>query len=328
MRTERFLVTGAMGCIGAWTVKRLVDENVPVWAYDLPGEPRRLRLIMDDRALKKVSWVEGDIADQHHFERTVADNGITHIVHLAALQIPFVRSDPVLGARVNVVGTAVVLETAKRFGQQVRGVSYASSIAAYGPPELYPDEPLAHDAPLMPSTMYGVYKQANEGMARVYWQEHGVHSVGLRPYVVYGPGRDQGMTSTPTKAMLAAAVGRRYRISYGGTGVFHYGNDTAEAFIRAARSRLGGASAYNLGGSTISMSEIVAAIEAVVPEMKGHITFEPKQLPFPPTVDSRILDEALGRMHWIPFVDGVRQTIEIFRSAVKAGNLDVEKGLE
>jgi nucleoside-diphosphate-sugar epimerase len=42
MASERFLVTGAFGCIGAWTVKRLVDEGVPVTTYDLPGEPARL----------------------------------------------------------------------------------------------------------------------------------------------------------------------------------------------------------------------------------------------------------------------------------------------
>src|SRR5438093_3908595 len=133
--TERFLVTGALGCIGAWTVRRLVHEGVPVWTYDLPGEPRRLRLIMDEPALAQVHFVEGDIADQERFERAVADNGVTHIVHLAALQIPFVRADPVQGARVNVVGTAIVFETAKRHAQQVQGLAYASSIAVYGPPD-------------------------------------------------------------------------------------------------------------------------------------------------------------------------------------------------
>src|SRR5712692_6680709 len=112
--SDRFLVTGALGCIGAWTVKRLIDAAVPVWTYDLPGEPRRLRLIMDDASLAKVNFVTGDITDQNKFEQTVVDHGITHIVHLTALQIPFVRADPLQGARVNVVGTGVVFETARR----------------------------------------------------------------------------------------------------------------------------------------------------------------------------------------------------------------------
>ena len=63
--------------------------------------------------------------------------------------------------------------------------------------------------PLLPRTLYGVYKQANESTAKVYYQDHDLSSIGLRPYVIYGPGRDQGMTSTPTKALLAVARGRK-----------------------------------------------------------------------------------------------------------------------
>jgi len=325
--TERFLVTGALGCIGAWTVRRLVHEGVPVWTYDLPGEPRRLRLIMDEPALAQVHFVEGDIADQERFERAVADNGVTHIVHLAALQIPFVRADPVQGARVNVVGTAIVFETAKRHAQQVQGLAYASSIAVYGPPDQYPPSPLSDDAPLSPTTLYGVYKQANEGMARIYWQDHRVRSVGLRPYVLYGPGRDQGMTSTPTKAMLAAALGRPYHISYGGTSVFQYADDCAAAFIRAARMPVDGAPTFNLGGNTAHMQEIVAAIEEAAPQVAGRITFEPSQLPFPPTIDDSAVNAALGPLHWTSLIDAVRQTIQCFREGVRANKIDVEKAL-
>jgi nucleoside-diphosphate-sugar epimerase len=192
METERFLVTGALGCIGAWVVKRLVEAGVPVWTYDLPGSTHRLRLIMGDDSLARFQAVAGDITDFGTFERTVVDNGITHIVHLAGLQVPFVRADPVQGARVNVVGTTIVFETIKRHAEQVRGLAYASSFGVYGPAALYPPGPLAHDASLKPPTLYGVFKQANEGTAQIYWQEHGIRSVGLRPYIVYGPGATRG----------------------------------------------------------------------------------------------------------------------------------------
>ena len=56
--SERFLVTGAMGCIGAWTVKQLVEAGVPVWTYDLPGSDHRLRLIMSDEALALKAEIE------------------------------------------------------------------------------------------------------------------------------------------------------------------------------------------------------------------------------------------------------------------------------
>lgn len=323
--SERFLVTGALGCIGAWTVKQLVETGVPVWTYDLPGSGHRLRLILDDDGLSRVTTIAGDITDFAHFEQVVVENGITHIVHLAALQVPFVRANPVLGAQVNVVGSTIVLETVKRHADQIQGLVYASSAGVYGPASHYPSGPLAHDAPLAPPTLYGVTKQANEGMARIYWQEYGLRSVGLRPYIIYGPGRDQGMTSTPTKAMLAAAVGRDYHISFGGSAVYHHARDAAGVFVRAARARLDGAPVYNLGGITASMAEIVAAIVHAVPTMDGRITFESKGLGLNPEVDESALEAALGHTQWVDLNAGVAETIDLFRSALRSGKVDVER---
>jgi len=327
MPEERFLVTGAFGCIGAWTTKRLVDEGVAVATYDLPGEPRRLRLIMDEERLARVRMLEGDIGDAAGFERAVVAHGITHVVHLAALQVPFVRADPILGATVNVVGTAVVLETIRRHADQIRGLTYASSIGVYGPADAYPTGPLAHDAPLAPPTLYGVTKQANEGYARIFWQEHGVASVGLRPFFVYGPGRDQGVSATPTKAMVAAAVGRPYRISFGGTAVYQHAADVAAVFVRAARTMPAGAPVFNLGGTVAPMAEVVAAIETAAPEMAGRITFAPESMQVPEAVDGQPLEALIGPIAWRPLADGVRETIEHARAAVAAGTLDVERAI-
>ena len=127
--------------------------------------------------------------------------------------------------------------------------------------------------------------------------------------------------------MLAAALGRPYHISYGGTSVFQYADDCAAAFIRAARMPVDGAPTFNLGGNTAHMQEIVTAIEVAVPEVAGRITFEPSQLPFPPTIDDSAVNAALGPLHWTPLVDGVRQTIQCFREAVRANKFDVEKAL-
>lgn len=327
MLAERFLVTGALGCIGAWTVKRMINEGVPVWTYDLPGDPHRLRLIMGDAALEQVQFIDGDITDFSAFERAVIDNGISHIVHLAALQIPFVRADPVLGARVNVVGTAVVLETVKRHTAQVRGLAYASSFGVYGSADQYPPGPLAHDAPAHPPTLYGVYKQANEGMARIYWQEHGVRSIGLRPFVVYGPGRDQGMTSSPTKAMLAAAAGRPFHIPYSGRIVYQLADDMAGLFIRAARAEQDGAEVYTPGGTAADMQEIVTLIERAAPDAAGTITVDPQPLGTFREIDETGLVQALGATRWTPLADGVQRTIETFRAAARAGTINVDRAL-
>jgi nucleoside-diphosphate-sugar epimerase len=116
-------------------------------------------------------------------------------VHLAALQVPFCKADPVLGAQVNVTGTVNVFEAAKRQGLDTT-IAYASSAAVHN-----------EHGEVAPRTLYGVYKVANEGTARIYADDDGVASIGLRPFIVYGPGRDQGLTADPTLAMQAAARG-------------------------------------------------------------------------------------------------------------------------
>ena len=327
MHDERFLVTGALGCLGSWTVYRLLEAGTDVVAFDLPGEPARLQALTDDATIERVRFVAGDVTDLTAFERTLVDERITHVIHLAALQVPFVRADPVRGAHVNVVGTTVVLEAVRRHRQQVQGLAYASSIGVYGAKDLYPDEPLAHDAELAPPTLYGVFKQANEDTARIFWEEHSLPSIGLRPYVVYGPGRDQGWTSTPTKAMLAAALGREYTITFGGSLVYHHAADMADVCIGAARTRVDGAPVFNVGGVLAHMSDVVAAIEEVVPSARGTISFNDAPLPHPPSVDDTEIRRILGEIRHRPLVEGVRDTLAVFEQARAAGRIDVERAI-
>jgi len=320
---EHFLVTGAMGCIGAWVVRNLVNNNdgAAVTVFDLSPDPRRLKLILAPDQLAAVNFVAGDITDLTALERALDENAITHLIHLAALQVPFCKADPPLGARVNVVGAVNVFEAVKK-RRHINKVVYASSAAVYDVADAYPkDTPIPHDAHLKPNTLYGVYKQANEGTARVYWQDDRVSSLGLRPYVVYGVGRDQGMTSTPTKAMFAAAVGQPYHISYGGRCDFEYADDAAKAFIAAARAPFEGMEVFNLTGTVAPMQEVVAAIEAAAPEMKGKITFEEKPLPFPEEMDGAPLARVIGDLPHTPLKDGVAWTVNRFRELVEEGEM-------
>src|SRR5947209_4606727 len=165
MTNERFLITGALGCIGAWVVRNLVREGVATAIFDRASDPRRLRLIMREDELAQITSLTGDITDFVAVDRAVGEFSPTSIIHLAALQVPFCKADPVLGAQVNVVGTVNVFEVAKRRGLGTT-IAYASSAAVYDA-----------SGAVAPRTLYGVYKVANEGTARVYWQEDGVASV-------------------------------------------------------------------------------------------------------------------------------------------------------
>ncbi|MBA3875021.1 MAG: NAD(P)-dependent oxidoreductase [Anaerolineae bacterium] len=319
MANQSFFVTGALGCIGAWVVRNLVREGINVTVFDLGTDPHRLRLILTADELARVRFVAGDVTDLPLVESSMRAVGTTHIVHLAGLQVPFCKADPSLGARVNVVGTVNIFESAKRL--DIKQLSYASSIAVYGLSEEYPEPVLSHDAVTKPRSHYGVYKQANEGTARIYSFDDGVSSIGLRPYIVYGPGRDQGMTSLPTKAMMAAAMGKSYHIPFGGRSAYQYADDVARIFIQAARADFQGADVFNLRSSVARMSEIVAAIEAAEPDSKGQITFDDKPLPFPEDMDDSSLVSVLGTLPHTPLDEGVAQTISIFKQALKDGRL-------
>jgi nucleoside-diphosphate-sugar epimerase len=257
-----------------------------------------------------VTLVRGDITELDALERVLDEHEITRVVHLAALQVPFVRANPPVGLRVNDAGTVNVFEAVSKRLDRIPGVAYASSTAVYSASD---PSPAPEAGGTSPSTLYGVSKLADEGMARVYAADNGLPSIGLRPYVVYGPGRDQGMTSGPTTAMLAAARGEPYAIGYGGAAEYDFAPDVARAFVMAAGAEREGAAVYNVPGAVASMEEVVAAIRAVVPG--AEITWSGDPLPFPPELEAVGFDRDVAPFPRTPLDVGVAATIEHFRAA-------------
>jgi nucleoside-diphosphate-sugar epimerase len=311
MASERFLVTGSSGCIGAWVLHELLHEGASVVGFDLDPTPRRLAEL-DPGAAGRATLASGDVASADDLGRAIDAHEITHLIHLAALQIPFCREDPVRGAQVNVVGTVNVFQRAAERTGQVASVVYASSAALYGPDDADVDESGRGASPV---THYGVYKQANEGTARIYWQDAGVSSIGLRPYCVYGPGRDQGVTSAPTFAMHAAARGEAHHVPFGGTAIYNYTRDVARMTIAASRARVDGAHVFNTPGTVAHMRDVVGAIEAAVPEAAGAITFDDVPLPLPSVLPADGLERVVGSVEVTPLAEAVAATIEHFRRA-------------
>jgi nucleoside-diphosphate-sugar epimerase len=319
--TPCVLVTGAHGCIGAWVVRELVERGERVVVLDQRVDPGRLLLLLDPGMVAGLDRVAADITDLDVLEEVIASRSVSHVIHLAALQVPFCRADPVLGARVNVVGTVNVFEAARRREDRVEMIVYASSIAAYDAVEAGGGAEMSGT----PGTIYGVYKRANEGTAQVYQHDHGVASVGLRPHTVFGAGRDQGLTSSPTTAMLAAAAGRPYRIGYGGLSQFQYAPDVARAFVQAAFCGDRGATVHNLAGEAVSMEAVVEAIESAAPEARGSIGFADAQLPFPGRVDAGSLLEVVGTVPETPFREAVADAVARFRELIADGRISAQR---
>jgi nucleoside-diphosphate-sugar epimerase len=319
--TEKFLVTGAAGCIGAWAVRALLDDGVAVVATDLSEDLRRLRLASQGEPGAGLEFLALDVTRLDDVVAAVEDHGITNVVHLAGLQLPFCAANPPLGALVNVVGTVNVFEAVKRAGRPI-GLAYASTAAVYGPSYSYSAGVVGDASPPAPDSHYGVYKVANEGTARVYSLNDGMGSVGLRPFVVYGPGRDQGMTSEPTKAMLAAAAGAPYHMRFGGSIYLTYTEDCARTFIAASRAAVGSGDAVcaNVPGHRTTVAHVAKLIETIVPAAQGTITWESAPLRIAALISAPAI-EALGIAFNRPLEDGVRSTIDQFRRALASGLL-------
>jgi nucleoside-diphosphate-sugar epimerase len=318
----RVLITGGYGFIGAWIAKNLLATGDAVFSYDLKEDPRRLRLVLSEAECQQVRFVPGDVTDVKALTAAVADHGITHVIHLAGLQVPTCRVDPLLGAKVNVLGTLAVFEAAKAAGGQVQRVVYASSAAVFGGPDRYPAGPQPDDAPLVPSTHYGVFKCCNEGNARIYFQDHGISSVGLRPWTVYGPGRDLGMTSEPTKAIKAVMLGRPYAINFGGWTDFQYVDDVAKAFVLSCARPYRGAKSYNLRGAVVTLADFHAALCRVLPEAKDLVTIGTAQIAIMHDLSDAGIQADLGPLPVTPLEDGIRETVAIFCRLRDEGRLD------
>ena len=319
----RVLMTGGYGCIGSWVAKQLVDAGREVWIFDLKEDRHRLDLLLDEGERARVHFGAGDVCAAGGVRGAVERLGITHVLHLAGLQVPVCRADPMRGAAVNVLGTLAVFEAAKALPELVRRVVYASSAAVHGREGETMDAAVADDAALSPTTHYGAFKVCNELNARVYWQDHGIASIGLRPWTVYGVGRDFGVTSEPTKAIKAVAAGRTYHITYGGMQDLQYVGDVAAAFTRALDVPFEGAAALNVRGEVVSIEAFVRAFEAAVPDARGKVTHGDRQLPIAPSLDDAGLQRVLGPMRPTPLRDGIGETYRRFAALQSAGRLDL-----
>ena len=308
------LVTGAGGCIGSWALALLTRAEVSVAAFDLTPDQRRPKLLMSDAQLSKIRWLTGNIADPASVLHAAQASGARAIIHLAALQVPFCKADPVAGAQANVVGTVNVFEAARNLG--IKRLAYASSIAAHGAMEGPPGR-----ASTLP-TLYGAYKHCNEQTAKVYSQDWAVHSVGLRPGVVYGVGRDQGLTSKTTVAILAAAANKEYAVPFRGPISWLHAGEVASAFIRAVAKERTGSHVFDINGVATTVERSLEVLGRVAPTMR--VTCAGAALPFPMDLSDEPVRTHLGNYGSVPLESGIRATYEAFQSLLARGLISPE----
>ena len=306
MQNRPILITGASGFLGSWLIARLTARGRSIIASDLHIDTRRLEQILDTETGDLVTWKSCDIGNTTALDDLVAETNPTSIIHLAALQIPECRANPALCTKVNITGHINVFEAAKKHG--VNNVIYTSSIAAK-------PRGKAH----APANLYGVFKKTNEEIARLYWEDDGVSSLGLRPYVVYGVGRDDGETSAITKAIHAASLGEPYAMPFTTSSCLQYAGEVAEIFIRCTEASWKGAVLSDLTTETNSTNELIDIIRAEVPD--AQITPSEKTRISPDIgFDNKPLQRIIGDWPHTSLAEGVRETVARYRALAKAAS--------
>ena len=316
------LVTGACGCIGAWVVRELLNRGDEVVALDLSLQQHRLDAVLEPGQIDQVTFIEADVVEETSIATALQQSGATGIIHLAGMQVPSCRADPIRGAMVNIIGTLNVLEAAREHGST--RVVYASSAAVHGPPNETAPQATRENDLLDARTHYEVFKHANEGAARVMWHDHGVASVGLRPFTVYGVGRDFGLTSGPTTALKSALLGRPFTIGFTGPTDFQYVEDVAQIFVRSLDEVPDGAHVFNIHGEACDVQHVVDVIDTIVPEEhRGLITCDGPRLPMPGELCDDALSAKLNPVPRTMLEDGLRTTFDAFNRLQEQGRLDV-----
>ncbi|MEX2745625.1 NAD-dependent epimerase/dehydratase family protein [Rhizobium mongolense] len=193
----KILITGG-GFLGAWIAQKLVQGEHCVRVFSRSPSRPIWRAIVG-KEVTSINWRCGDIRNGE--EVIAAAENCDAIIHLAALLSDECRQEPVGGAQVNVLGTLNVFLAARE--NRISKLLYASSGGVFDNTNLrFP----------YPTTLYGTYKLANEGTARAFYADYRISSIGFRPFVIYGPGRETGITASPTLACRAAAEGKAYTI--------------------------------------------------------------------------------------------------------------------
>ena len=292
------LITGGSGFIGSWIAKALMARGFQIKSFDIKTDLSVPKEILD-KDTDKVEWVSGDITDAASLADAARNCDL--LVHLAAILTPDCARDPVRGAEICLIGSLNVFEAAKQHG--IKRILYMSSAGVFGPEDdgVYP----------RPTTLYGAYKLAVEGAARAYWDDHGISSVGFRPLIVYGPGRETGLTAGPSIACKAAAQGDDYIIPFSGDTDFIYVSDVAEAYAAASVKEQPGAHVYNIVGDLGSAQDFAEEIMRAAPG--ASVRAEGPGLPIAPQIDAGTLRQDFPDIPRTTIREGVSETVAHYR---------------
>jgi nucleoside-diphosphate-sugar epimerase len=313
-----YLITGGAGFIGSHVMSDLVHEGEKVIVYDcFPHRDTLEMLLRPEEIEKSVKIIQGDVTDYALLVKTLKDNGVDKIIHLAAVMILEFNANPVLGVRVNFEGTANVFEAARFLG--IKRVVWASSGSVFGPATAYSEEYIPNDAPQYPQNLYGGAKSFNELLANHYINRFGLDITALRFVMVYGPGQTNGRTAAIMKQMVYnPALGKPGRVPAAADNVlgWTYVDDAARATVMAVKASNLKTKAFSVMGRIHTVQEVADVVKGALPE--ARIELLPLDKSQSHTImtckyDTTRIEQEIGFYPRWTMPEGIRATINTVR---------------
>jgi len=313
-----YLVTGGAGFIGSHVVRDLVREGEQVVVYDwFPERSALSRLLSEEEIKSSVKIVHGDVTNFSQLIRSLQENNVEKVIHMAAIMLLEFNANPLLGVRVNCEGTASVFEAARFVG--LKKVVWASSGSVFGPPEKYPEEYIPNDAPHYPQNIYGAAKSFDEFVAAYYSDRYGLDITALRFVMVYGAGQVRGRTAAIIRELVChPALGKPGKVPAAGDNIlgWTYVDDAARATVLASKASKTRTKAFSVRGEIHTVQEIADYVKELVPD--ADITLLPLEKSASHTImtckyDTRMIEEELSFHPQWTMKQGIRETMNTVR---------------
>jgi nucleoside-diphosphate-sugar epimerase len=312
----RYLVTGGAGFIGSHIVDRLVRDGADVTVLDdlSTGRRENLRAVRD-----RIRFIRGTAVRLEVCRRAM--QGVDCVLHQAAVtSVPRATRDPIGAHHANVTATLNVLLAAHE--ARVRRVVYAASTAAYGDAAVLPN----HEGLLpRPLSTYAAAKLAGEAYCQAFWRTHGLQTVALRYFNVFGPRQNlESQYGAVVPLFIAAALRGVPPVIFGDGGQtrdFTFVTNIVEANLRACHApaeRVAG-EVFNIGcGVATSVRELWQRITDLV-----GVDVEPQHAAAR-AADVRhslaSIARAVAQLGYIPAMnldEGLEETIAFYRERIR-----------
>jgi nucleoside-diphosphate-sugar epimerase len=304
----KVLVTGGAGFIGSHVVDKLMIDGHDVVVLDnlYSGNMRNIEHHLDE---SRFRFVEGDVRQALTVEKAI--EGVDAVIHAAAIvSVPLSIDNPVLTNEVNVLGTLNLLEASVK--AKVKRFVYVSSSAVYGDAAKLP---INEDAPVRPLSPYASSKLAAEGHCAGYFENHGLETIRLRYFNVYGPRQALSEYAGVMVKFLERIRKDQPPVIFGDgeqTRDFVYVSDVVEATLLALNRDGVAGNLFNIGtGEVVTINKLCD----VFLEITGKEHLKPIFMDAKPgevrhsQADITKATKLLGYRHKVPLKSGVREFI-------------------